>query len=171
MPKHKQFEANSLFQVDEKLKTVDRSWGKAASSESIERTKKALETKGHKVHVAKNGSSALEQLKRLIPKGASLFSASSMTLQEIGYTDWIIAAGAEYKNWNERVVAEKDAAKQTDLRREANLSDYYLTSVAALAETGELVIVDASGSRVSGLPFTAKNGKKMKNFSSNRSDN
>ena len=57
----------------------------------------------------------------------------------------------------ETIVAEKDPAKQAELRSRAHFADYYLGSVHALAETGEMVIASASGSQLASLAHTAKN--------------
>jgi hypothetical protein len=47
--------------------------------------------------------------------------------------------------------------KQIQMMKEAQLADYFLGSVNAIAETGELVAADASGSRVGAYPFAAQN--------------
>ena len=55
------------------------------------------------------------------------------------------------------IVAEKDPAKQAALRKQATFSDFYLGSVHALAQTGELVIASASGSQLTHVVFTSPN--------------
>jgi len=42
------------------------------------------------------------------------------------------------------------------LRRKSVTAEYFLGSVGAVAETGELIAVDQSGSRVGAYPFAAK---------------
>lgn len=42
------------------------------------------------------------------------------------------------------------------MRRKATTAEYFVGSVNAIAETGELVIVNASGSAISAYPFAAK---------------
>lgn len=51
-------------------------------------------------------------------------------------------------NLKAKVLAEKDAAKQAKLRRQAATSDFALSTVDALTETGEFIAADASGTRV-----------------------
>jgi L-lactate utilization protein LutC len=62
-----------------------------------------------------------------------------------------------WNNLGEKVLAENDYGKQTDLRRHATAdADVFLASVNAVAETGELIAVDGTGSRVGAFPFVAK---------------
>ncbi len=55
-------------------------YGKPASDEQIERTKKALEAKTHKVSVVNTKQEAVELLAKAIPAGASVMNAASRTL-------------------------------------------------------------------------------------------
>lgn len=55
-------------------------YGKAASDEQIERAKKALEAKTHKVSVVATKQEAVELLAKSIPSGASVMNAGSRTL-------------------------------------------------------------------------------------------
>ena len=50
----------------------------------------------------------------------------------------------------EAILAEKDPAKQALLRTQSALSDFYLGSVHAIAETGEFIIASNSGSQNTG---------------------
>lgn len=52
------------------------------------------------------------------------------------------------------MLAEKDSAKQAELRRQATTSDYAICSVDAVTENGEFAMVDASGTRIV-LPYSA----------------
>lgn len=60
-----------------------------------------------------------------------------------------------YYNLHESIFAESDPKKQAELRRKAVTADYFLASVNAVAETGELFACDASGSRVGAFPYAA----------------
>ncbi len=55
------------------------------------------------------------------------------------------------------ILAEKDEAKQTELRKKSVSSEYFLGSVHAIAETGEMVIASASGSQLPAYVFTSNN--------------
>ena len=102
-----------------------------------------------------NGAEALAKIKEMIPKGASVMNGASATLEQIGYVDYLKSGQHGWDNPHERILAEKDPAKQSRLRKEALLSDYYLGSVHALAETGEYVVASNSGSQLPHHVFTS----------------
>jgi len=151
----KDLSAKGLLSSDSKLASVDHSWLNVASNEVIEKTQKALESKKHQCIVVENKLAALEELKKFIPSGVTVFSAGSTTLAEIGFTEYFKTQTA-WTNKNAVVLAETDPAKQADLRRQAMTSDYFLSSVCAVTEEGEAMVVDLSGSRVGGFGFAAK---------------
>ncbi|MDB5266639.1 MAG: lactate utilization protein [Parcubacteria group bacterium] len=127
-----------------------------ASTESIEKTKKALIENGFLAEVVETGAEALEKIKSLIPAGASVHNGASVTLQEIGYIDYL-KTETSWNNLHAKILAETDPAKQAELRRQSTLSDFYLGSVHALSETGEMVIASNTGSQLPHLVFTSPN--------------
>lgn len=128
-----------------------------ASSESVERAMKALAERGMLPELVQTGADALARIKALIPQGASVMNGSSRTLEQIGYIDVLKAGGHGWHNIKEAILAEKDPAKQSVLRRQSVLSDFYLGSAHAVAETGEIVIASNSGSQMPHLVFTSPN--------------
>jgi len=99
----------------------------------------------------------LERIKALIPQGASIHNGGSTTLQEIGYIDYLKSETHGWNNLHANILAEADPEKQSKLRRESAFSDYYLGSVHALSETGEMVIASNTGSQLPHLVFTSPN--------------
>lgn len=131
-------------------------WDELASSEIIKNTAENVTRRGIEVIVVDSVKDALEKILYLIPKDAEIASGSSTTLQQIGFADILKEGKHKWKNLHEAVIEEKDAEKRIDLRRKAVTAQYFLGSVNAIAQTGELVACDASGSRVSAYPFAAK---------------
>lgn len=89
----------------------------------------------------------------------SLFPPFSLYSQlvQIGFITHI-KGETPWKNVHAEIIAEKDPAKQADLRRTAGSTvDYYLTSVAAITEDGHIAHGDLSGSKVGGVAFGAGN--------------
>jgi hypothetical protein len=76
---------------------------------------------------------------------------------EIGFVDILKSGRHSWKNWKDMILAEKDEAKQMKLRRENVSSDYFLGSVHAVAETGEVVIASNSGSQLPSYAYASKN--------------
>ena len=132
-------------------------YNKLANQEEITTTAKALQTKGYQVSVVANKTEALAKIKTLIPKGASVMNGSSVTLEQIGYVDYLKTGGHGWLDLHARVNQENDKAKRDRLRRQSVISDFYLGSVHALAQTGEFLIASNSGSQLPNLVFTSSN--------------
>lgn len=128
-----------------------------ASKEIVERTVQALTAKNIEAVVVKNGIEALEKIKSFIPQGASVMNGSSVTLEQIGFVDYLKSGTHGWNNLHAGIVAEKDQVKQSALRKQAVLSDYYLGSVQALTEDGEFIIASNTGSQLPHIVFTSPN--------------
>jgi L-lactate utilization protein LutC len=130
---------------------------KLASQETIDATVAALKEINIEAIVVETKADALAKIKELIPQGVSVMNGSSRTLEEIGLTEYLKSGTHGWNNLHAAIVAEKDPAKQAALRKQATFSDFYLGSVHALAQTGELVIASASGSQLTHVVFTSPN--------------
>lgn len=128
-----------------------------ANKEVINKTIKALVEHGIQAVIVDNRVEALEKVKALIPQDASVMNGSSRTLEEIGFVEHLKSGKHGWKNLHEDVIAEKDSAKQAILRKQAVLSDYYVGSVHAVAETGQFVVASNSGSQLPHVVFTSPN--------------
>lgn len=128
-----------------------------ASETSVKRVVAALNGKGYEPMAVETGAEALEKIKELIPAGASVMNGASVTLEQIGFIDYLKSGQHQWHNLHAAIVAETDPVKQAKLRKEAILSDYYLGSVHALAETGEFVIASNTGSQLPHIVFTSPN--------------
>lgn len=108
-------------------------------------------------HVVATRADALSKIRELIPAGASVQNGASRTLEEIGYIDYLKAGEHGWNNVHEAILAEKDPIRQGELRKQATMSDYYLGSVHALTEAGELVIASNTGSQMPNIVFNSPN--------------
>ncbi|KAF9184240.1 hypothetical protein BGZ51_003485, partial [Haplosporangium sp. Z 767] len=119
--------------------------------------KAGLEANGFKVHLVYSRGEAFETLKSLIPAGVSVNNAHSTTLEEIGFINYL-KGETPWNNVHATILAEKDMAKQSELRRTIGSTvDYFLTSMSAITEDGKLAHADLSGSKVGGVAFGAGN--------------
>ncbi|KAF9164679.1 hypothetical protein DFQ26_001164 [Actinomortierella ambigua] len=157
---HEKHTLAALLKSDEQLAAsglANSPYAKPASEERVQAAKAGLEAKGFKVHLAQNKTEAFNTLKSLIPKGASVNNAHSTTLEEIGFITYL-KGETEWDNVHATILAETDMAKQAELRRtKGSTVDYYLTSMAAVTENGEMAHGDLSGSKVGGVAFGAGN--------------
>ncbi len=122
----------------------------------INKTVDAIKNRGINVILVENKIEALDKLKSIIPASSKIMNGSSTTLIEIGFMDYLKSGNHGWINLHEEILQEKDWVKQSDLRRKAIVdADYFLGSVNAITQDGQLVAVDASGSRVGAYPFAA----------------
>ena len=128
-----------------------------ASKSVIKKVMDAVKQRGITPELVDTKEDALRRLQGLIPHGAEVMTRSSTTLNQIGFTDLLKSGKHPWKNWKDIILAEKDGAKQMELRRKSVLSEYFLGSVHAIAETGENVIASASGSQLPAYVFTSNN--------------
>ena len=126
-----------------------------ASESTVVKTAKALQEKGYEVFRVEDKTEALKKIKELIPAGASVMNGSSVTLEQVGYIDYLGAGKHGWKDLHKEVWQEKDATKRKILRKQATLSDYYLGSVHALIEDGEFIIASNSGSQLPHIVFNS----------------
>lgn len=127
------------------------------SGDVVETTQKMLIENGFLCEIVMSGSDALVKIKELITPGASVQNGASVTLDQIGYIDYLKAGEHGWNNLHDAILLETDKEKQTKLRKEAVLSDFYVGSVHAVSTTGELVIASNTGSQLPHLAFTSPN--------------
>jgi L-lactate utilization protein LutC len=132
-------------------------YDKLASKESLAKAIKSLNGNNFQTISVETKAEALEKIKSLIPAGASVMNGSSVTLNEIGFVDYLKAGAHGWNNLHKNILDEKDTAKQAELRKHSVVSDYYLGSVHALTEEGEMLIASNSGSQLPHLAFTSPN--------------
>ncbi len=128
-----------------------------ASKEAITRTIASLKEHNVNAIAVPTKEEALAQAKTFIPSGASVMNGSSVTLEQIGFVDYLKSATHPWNNLHAAILAEPNEEKRAKLRKESVISDYYLGSVHALAETGEFVIASNTGSQLPHIVFTSPN--------------
>ena len=121
----------------------------------IDRTVEGLKSRNVDAVVAEDGDQALLMLIDMIPDGAEVFKSTSETLDTIGYSDYIRETD-RYKNLYMEISAEPDRDRQRELRRLANVAEYYVGSVHAIAETGEVIVASGSGSQLGAYVYDAR---------------
>lgn len=128
-----------------------------ASDATIKQTATALAERNFEPIIVNTKEEALAKIKELVPAGASVMNGSSTTLQEIGFIEYLKSGAHGWNNLHANIIAETDPAKQAVLRRQALLSDYYLGSVHALSEAGELLVASNSGSQLPHVAYSSPN--------------
>lgn len=127
------------------------------SQETVLKTIEAMKARNIEGIFVNTKEEALAKAKAFIPAGSSVNNGSSTTLREIGMVDYLKGTEHGWNNLHAASIVETDPAKKAELGRAAMFSDYYLGSVHALAENGEMVIASASASQLPPILTTAKN--------------
>ena len=125
--------------------------------ERVQRTVEAINARGIHTELVETKEEALERVKGLIPPGCVVMTGGSVTLQQIGFEEILISGDHPWRNFKADLLAEKDPVKQSAMRRQGTLAEYFLGSVNALAETGALVFASGSGSQLPAYAYTSRN--------------
>ncbi len=118
-----------------------------ASEERLERVAVALTANGFAVELLDDAAAARRRVKDLIPEGASVFTGASETLRLSGIEADVSTSG-RYQAVRPRVLAMDRATEGDEIRRLTSVPDVVMGSVAAVTETGSLVVASASGSQL-----------------------
>jgi len=158
--------ASDLVKNDDELKKGKENktfnyekWSKPASDQSVEKTAKKLIELGHKATVVSDASEVIKALDALLPAGASVGFGYSKSFEELGLTEYFKSRkdlGTNFRVLALKAEGKGDQAAAAEARRQGAGADYFFTSLSSVAETGEFMLCDLSGSRVSGV-FAAKN--------------
>ena len=120
-----------------------------APEERLERAAAALRSRGFTAEILDDVAAARIRVKDLIPEGASVFTGASETLRLSGIDDDINTSG----RYDSVKTNGQNLDRVRDIReiwRRMSAPDVIVGSVAAVTETGSLVIASASGSQLPG---------------------
>jgi hypothetical protein len=118
-----------------------------APAERLERAAAALTAHGFAVEILDDATAARTRVRELIPEGASVYTSASETTRLSGIREDINDSG-RYQAVGPRAMAMDRETQFDDIRRLIAGPDFVVGSVAALTETGSIVVASASGSQV-----------------------
>ena len=123
------------------------SFADPAPEQRLELAATALTAHGFTAEILDDAAAARIRVKELIPEGESVFTAASETLRLSGIEEDINTSG-QYQALKPRLLAMDRATQADDIRRLVASPQVVVGSVAALTETGALVVASASGSQL-----------------------
>ena len=136
---------------------IDADLDALPDDETVEETVANLEERGFDVIVVDDADEALETVTSQIPAGVSVMNGHSTTLEEIGFDEFLSEGDHEWESLPDQIWGIDDDAERQAARRQSQTADYFLGGINAVAQTGELVAADLSGSRIGAYPFAAGN--------------
>lgn len=125
------------------------SFTEPADEGRLERTAARLAEHGFTVELLDDVVAARARLRELIADGAVVLTGASETLRLSGIDDDLNASG-RYDALRPRVMGMDRATEANEIRRLIASPDVEVGSVAAVTETGSLVIASGSGSQLPG---------------------
>lgn len=124
------------------------------NEKKIEATVKALNKNNFIAKYVSSKEELLEEIKALVPKGATTASGGSQTNKDLGVEELIRSNDYKYMD---RKAPFNTAEEERQVLMNSTFVDYYFMSSQAITEKGELYNVDGFGNRVSALLFGPKN--------------
>jgi acyl-CoA hydrolase len=121
--------------------------------QAIAATVVALEEHGFSVEVVDGLDAAREAVLARIPRGASVMTNTSVTLQEAGIADAI--NDGPYESARNKMMALDFATQAQEMKAIGGQPDFALGSVHAVTRDGTLVIASASGSQLASYAWGA----------------
>lgn len=156
--KHLWYPSQAIYsEKDDYIMRFFSMYDKIADKKVIEKTMEALSHRGIQAELVNSKEQAIDKLKEIIHPGASIMTGSSTTLNEIGFTEVLISKNHDWNNLKDEIVAEKDKEKQNELRIKSITADFFLGSVHAVTESGEVLIASATGSQLPSYAFSSDN--------------
>ncbi|GAA1903533.1 hypothetical protein GCM10009837_28740 [Streptomyces durmitorensis] len=123
------------------------SFADPASAGQLERAAAALRAGGFAAEILDDAAAARVRVKELIPEGVGVLTGASETLRLSGI-DEDINAGGQYDAIRPRILAIDRATGADEIRRLVACPEFVVNSVAAVTETGSLVLASGSGSQL-----------------------
>lgn len=118
-----------------------------ADEASLGRAADALTAHGFGVEILDDVAAARARIEELIPAEASVFTAASETVRLSGI-DEDINGSERYRAVKPRVLAMDRATQGDEIRLLLASPDVVVGSVAAVTETGSIVVASGSGSQI-----------------------
>jgi hypothetical protein len=119
----------------------------AAPAASLERAAAALTAHGFAVEILDDVAAARRRVAELVPEGAEVYTSASETVRLSGLAEDLNDSG-RYRSLKQRFLAIDRTTGFDEIRRLLASPEVVVGSVAAVTETGSLVVASASGSQL-----------------------
>lgn len=126
-----------------------------ASDERIARVVPALEANNLPAVVVETGEQARHYVLDRLPKGATIFTSNSRTLEMIGLTAEI-EQSAHFQAVRPRLLALRSQGQVREMRKLGASPDVVIGSVHAVTEQGHVLIASGTGSQLASYVYGAQ---------------
>ncbi|HTX74186.1 MAG TPA: LUD domain-containing protein [Rectinemataceae bacterium] len=125
-----------------------------ASRDSIDRAIKALGENGIQAEHVQSKADAARRVLELVPKGAEVFTAGSVTLDELGLAKELNESG-NYDGVKSRLMKMDQKTQGREMRKLGAGPDFALGSAHAVTETGSVLFASLTGSQLPAYAYGA----------------
>jgi hypothetical protein len=133
---------------------MNTAYDSVPTNEIIAQTKNALEQNGINVEIVENAARAINAVTKIIPLGAKVFTATSVTVDSIGLADKL--NGPDYTSVRSKLMElRSQEGKETEQRQIGAVPDVVVGSVHALTQDGKIMVASATGSQLSSEVYGA----------------
>jgi hypothetical protein len=130
----------------------NKEFSQLATDEQIDRTAKALEVNGMRTVVVENGEEAKKLVLDLVPQGAEIYVGQSQTIEKLGLANEFDKSG-RYNGVRAKVFALDRKTQADEIRKLRASPDYFVGSVQAITETGQVLLASSTGSQLGAYAY------------------
>jgi L-lactate utilization protein LutC len=125
----------------------DNPFSLASEEEVLQRASEQLRAHGFTVEVLDDAEAARARIAELVAVGASVFTGTSETLRTSGI-DADLNASGRYDAIKPRTITMDRVTQSKEIRRLISSPDVVVGSVAAVTETGSIVVASSTGFQI-----------------------
>jgi L-lactate utilization protein LutC len=125
----------------------NESFRRLASHERVEKAAEALRRNGMSVYLVEGPADALHRFQELVPEGSEVFTGTSRTLEETGIADLVNKSG-KYRSLRSEFAKMDRATQGREMAKVVAAPDFFVGSVHAVTEQGQVVVASATGSQL-----------------------
>lgn len=126
---------------------ADERFALPAEDQQLTRVADALTRRGIAVEILDDAQAARARIRELLPEGSAVYTSASETLRLSGIRDDINTSG-RYQAIGPLAMTMDRATRMDEIRALLAAPHVVVGSVAAVTETGSLVVASASGSQI-----------------------
>lgn len=135
---------------------IDKSFGRPASEEALQRAAKALRAHNILAEIVGTAADARAYVIPILPKDQTIFTTTSETVRLSGLDDDINKSG-NFRSVRQQLAKLDRQTQMPEMKRLSATPDVVVGSVHAVTEEGQLVVGSATGSQLG--PYSAGAGK------------
>jgi L-lactate utilization protein LutB len=127
-------------------------WNTIANEQQLQKVKAALEANNFLVEIAESSEEAKAKALDLIPEGAEVMTATSITLETIGLVQELNESD-KYNSVKKKLLSMNRETQSLEMQKIGAAAEYIIGSVHAISEDGRVVVASNSGSQLPGYVY------------------